>query len=141
MLSVEVVTEVTRAVWETAIGMGVEEVPDAPESEESLQVGVDISGEWTGKVVVTLPSRLAKAATAAMLECSEGDASPADVRDAVGEIANMIGGNIKSVLPGPSKLSLPHVFHEHDATRSTLRVWFDCRGERFSVLVVQGVTS
>jgi len=32
-----------------------------------------------------------------------------DVADAVGELVNMIGGNVKSLMPGPSVLSLPVV--------------------------------
>jgi chemotaxis protein CheX len=40
---------------------------------------------------------------------SEDELAEADVADAVGELANMIGGNIKSLLPGPSALTLPLV--------------------------------
>ncbi len=32
-----------------------------------------------------------------------------DVADAFGEIANVVGGNVKAALPGPSGLSLPDV--------------------------------
>jgi hypothetical protein len=32
-----------------------------------------------------------------------------DVADALGELANVLGGNIKSVLPGPSALGLPKI--------------------------------
>ncbi|QCC78154.1 chemotaxis protein CheX [Nocardioides daphniae] len=35
--------------------------------------------------------------------------SEADVVDAVGELVNMVGGNVKSLVPGPSQLSLPLV--------------------------------
>jgi chemotaxis protein CheX len=32
-----------------------------------------------------------------------------DVADALGELANIIGGNLKNMVPAPSALSLPHV--------------------------------
>ena len=32
-----------------------------------------------------------------------------DVDDALGELANVVGGNVKAVLPGPSVLGLPEV--------------------------------
>jgi hypothetical protein len=32
-----------------------------------------------------------------------------DVADGMGELANVVGGNIKAVLPGPSVLGLPEV--------------------------------
>ena len=43
-----------------------------------------------------------------------GDHAPAeledeDIADAFGEIANVVGGNVKAALPGPSALSLPDV--------------------------------
>ena len=53
----------------------------------------------------------ATAVTDAMLGLDPGDGPrPAeDVADAVGELVNMIGGNVKSLMPGPSTLSLPLV--------------------------------
>ena len=32
-----------------------------------------------------------------------------DVEDGLGELANVVGGNVKAVLPGPSVLGLPEV--------------------------------
>ena len=32
-----------------------------------------------------------------------------DIDDALGELANVVGGNVKAVLPGPSALGLPEV--------------------------------
>jgi chemotaxis protein CheX len=39
----------------------------------------------------------------------DGPLDDEDVADAVGELANMIGGNIKGLMPGPSVLTLPVV--------------------------------
>jgi chemotaxis protein CheX len=35
--------------------------------------------------------------------------SPADITDAVGELVNIIGGSVKSLMPQPTVLSLPSV--------------------------------
>ncbi|MCW2532227.1 MAG: hypothetical protein JWP62_1797, partial [Blastococcus sp.] len=61
-------------------------------------------------VVLTAGRQTAAELTRALL----GDASPEildheDVADAFGEIANVVGGNVKAALPGPSGLSLPEV--------------------------------
>jgi hypothetical protein len=69
---------------------------------------VDVVGPWTGTVVLTTGRQTAADLTRALL----GDASPEildheDVDDAFGEIANVVGGNVKAALPGPSALSLP----------------------------------
>src|SRR3546814_11558410 len=51
-----------------------------------------------------------------MLAMSE--ITPEDVTDAIGELVNMIGGNVKSLMPEPSILSLPMVAAGHIAVPS-----------------------
>ncbi|MCF6506800.1 chemotaxis protein CheX [Blastococcus sp. MG754426] len=71
---------------------------------------VDVVGPWTGSVVLTTARSTAEELSRALLR----DTAPAvlddeDVADAFGEIANVVGGNVKAALPGPSALSLPQV--------------------------------
>ena len=78
--------------------------------EDTLSAWVDVVGPWTGSVVLTTGRQTAADLTRALL----GDAAPElleheDVVDAFGEIANVVGGNVKAALPGPSGLSLPEV--------------------------------
>ena len=75
-----------------------------------LSSWVDVVGPWTGSVVLTTGRQTAAELTRALL----GDDAPEpleheDVADAFGEIANVVGGNVKAALPGPSALSLPEV--------------------------------
>ena len=75
-----------------------------------LSSWVDVVGPWTGTVVLTTGRETAADLTRALL----GDHAPAeledeDIADAFGEIANVVGGNVKAALPGPSALSLPDV--------------------------------
>jgi chemotaxis protein CheX len=44
-----------------------------------------------------------------MLQMAPDDVTQDDKRDVVAELANMVGGNFKSLLPGPVFLSLPTV--------------------------------
>ncbi len=44
-----------------------------------------------------------------MFDAAVEDVSPADVLDAVGELVNIVGGNLKGMLPSPTGLSLPSV--------------------------------
>jgi chemotaxis protein CheX len=77
---------------------------------EVLSAWVDVVGPWTGTVVLTTGAQTAADLTRALLgETAPEPLDGADVADAFGEIANVVGGNVKAALPGPSALSLPEV--------------------------------
>ena len=136
--------------WEQMLGMQLEPLPGS----EKLCVGaghlmgsVSLSGMWTGRIEVRLAEGLAHAATAAMLMQPLETVSEADALDAIREIANMIGGVIKSSLPRPCAMALPEsavaseghssgtttentiaVAFRHAAGGLVVRVWEeDCR--------------
>ena len=99
---------------------------------------VDVVGPWTGSVVLTTGRSIAEDLCRALL----GPACPPvvdeeDVADAFGEIANVVGGNVKAALPGPSGLSLPQV-GDAPAVRNPgdhVRVDVLWRGEPVSISV------
>ena len=71
---------------------------------------VDVVGPWTGSVVLTTGRGTAEGLSRALLREAAPDVLEyEDVEDAFGEIANVVGGNVKAALPGPSGLSLPQV--------------------------------
>jgi chemotaxis protein CheX len=77
---------------------------------DAMSSWVDVVGPWTGSVVLSTGAETAAELTRALL----GSYAPElleheDVADAFGEIANVVGGNVKAALPGPSALSLPEV--------------------------------
>ena len=99
---------------------------------------VDVVGPWTGSVVLTTGRETAAELTRALL----GSASPdvleqEDVDDAFGEIANVVGGNVKAALPGPSALSLPEVGSAPDIRNpaDVCRVDVLWRGEPLTISV------
>ncbi len=85
--------------------------PANPEDDEPTTVAaiVHISGTWTGSVVVSCSDDLASRTAASMLEAEPSGLTGEDISDAMGEVANMIGGGVKSMMPEPSVLSLPVV--------------------------------
>ena len=68
-----------------------------------------LSGAYIGAIMLQCSPPAARDAAAALFSVSPDDVTQAEVVDAMGEIANMVGGNVKSMLPGPSTLSLPSV--------------------------------
>ena len=76
---------------------------------ESLCASVSITGAWHGHVVVSCSAQAAQHAAAALLAMDVAEVTQQDTIDALGELANIVGGNVKSTLPSVCAISLPHV--------------------------------
>jgi chemotaxis protein CheX len=106
----DVVTEITSSVWRAFMPESDEVIPVAVvPSDASLTGTVSISGQWNGLVSLTCSSVAASRAAALMFAVDIEEISSADVLDAVGEMVNIVGGNLKGMLPSPTGLSLPSV--------------------------------
>jgi chemotaxis protein CheX len=105
------IAAIAGEAWVALVGADEVLVPRAGDlPAEPLSAWVDIAGPWTGSVVLTTGRQTAADLTRALL----GEAAPElldheDVADAFGEIANVVGGNVKAALTGPATLGLPRV--------------------------------
>ncbi len=97
--------------------LGVPVVPHPspePSDEEILTGSVFFVGGWNGGVSIEMGLSQAIRLT----RCLNTAASPSgfddDVRDAIGELANMVGGNLKASLPSGTHLSVPAVVRGTD---------------------------
>jgi chemotaxis protein CheX len=75
-----------------------------------------------------------------MFAMSEDELTEAEIRDAVGEIVNMVGGNLKGIVEGDSSLSLPCVGEAtgsapFDASFKGLEISNNCQGDPLIVRV------
>lgn len=104
------IVALTREVCGSVLCLEAEQVDvgSVPLPREVMAT-VQITGVWQGAVVLLCSSALAHAATAAMFDAEPDTVSQSDLDDAMGELANMIGGNIKNRLPTPCQLGLPTV--------------------------------
>lgn len=111
------IVQIASDVWGSFLGMSLEQIgwPDGdapgalPGTGPCLTACVTISGEWNGTVMLHGREPLATGAAAAMFDADPAGLGEDEVADAFGELANMVGGNIKSLLPAPSALSVPAV--------------------------------
>jgi chemotaxis protein CheX len=105
------VESIAQDAWIALVGEDEILVPipgDLPGN--ALSSWVDVVGPWTGSIVLTTAPHTAADLTRALLGATAPDLlEHEDVADAFGEIANVVGGNVKAALPGPSGLSLPDV--------------------------------
>ncbi len=110
--------------------------------DDAVSSWVEIVGPWNGAVVLTTGRSTAEELSRCLLaEHAPPVLDAEDVDDALGELANVVGGNVKAVLPGPSVLGLPEVGtapepgHPADICRVDL-LW---RGQSLTI-TVQGST-
>lgn len=110
-VSAEDVIAITREVWASFVDMELTVAPAeaAVLSAPALSAVVRICGAWDGAVRLECPVTHAAQAAAAMFAIELGAVSDETARDAVGELANVVCGNVKSLLPAPSELSMPVV--------------------------------
>jgi len=112
----DTIEEITREIWSAMIDdAGSLEHRGAAKETDGLTGSVAISGSWNGTFDVWFSKAAARQATAKMFAAEIDQLTDADIWDAVGELVNIIGGNLKSLLPSPAVLSLPTVT---DGTRA-----------------------
>ena len=86
-------------------------VDDEPVASE-IHAWVAITGPWEGNVLVTCTWAQARNVAAAFLAMEVDEVPDEDVADVVGEMANIVGGNVKSMLPPGCALSTPYFVGE-----------------------------
>lgn len=110
----ETIFELTSQLW-SAVVPEVSSLEPSPDAASLLGAGpsltgrIEIGGSWAGTVELTCSLAAARRLAAAMFGVPEPDLDELAVPDAVGELVNIVGGNLKSLLPPPTSLSLPAV--------------------------------
>ena len=104
---------VAGQVWESCLAHHPDVLVEGPVASLDgpvTRASVVIRGGWSGVVLLEMGAATAQEAARVMLDRDEGDdVEPDEVADAVGELVNIIGGNVKSLLPAASSLGLPQV--------------------------------
>lgn len=137
----EDVCEIATEVWTTMLGVDLE--PSEPQADfawnEKLSSCVTISGTWEGVVVLDFSPAFGRRATCLMFAMEDDEVTEAEITDTVGELANMVGGSIKSLLDEPCKLGIPQIGSDCDNEISgddiapVMRMHFSSEGETVQV--------
>ena len=104
--------EMVGQVWESYLDPeGINPlIPTYDEHQPSeVHSSVSISGSWTGHLVYASSTLAARRAAGAFLAMEPDEVSEEDMSDVLGELANIVGGNVKAMLPPGALLSLPQV--------------------------------
>jgi chemotaxis protein CheX len=141
----EQIIHVVKTVWSTQLGLHPE--PDAsaaaPSTKPTMTGAVHITGAFSGCVRLECSRALIRRAAAIMFDADDDRLTADDERDVIGELANVITGNIKALIPGSNSISLPTIVEGDDYRLSTLNVrsaqdfGFTVGGEPMMVTVVE----
>ena len=136
--------QIVEYVFRTMVGV---EVCESSQSwipgGDRLTATVNLTGDWPGVLALECGHEQACAFAARFLSMEKPEIVDDVVRDVLGELSNMIGGNLKCVLAGGLKLSMPTVVDgaEHSLrvcrAGSKERLVFDCVEGAFSVAVLR----
>jgi len=70
---------------------------------------VQITGGWAGAVTIRCATATAQRFAAVMFGCEPDGLSDEEVRDALGELTNMLAGSVKGMVPEECQLGIPAV--------------------------------
>ncbi len=141
------VQTIVETIWMslfTEMDLACAEAPVEREvNSHTVTAMVMITGVWEAAVSVECSHQLAERITEVMFELDSGDTDTELIHDAIGEVANMAGGNVKALADGHCQLGLPTVTDGIAYTvsvpqsRVNNQVTFISDGEPFVVTVLE----
>jgi CheY-specific phosphatase CheX len=136
------IVSLTQYIWGATLNLAAipaEAARSTMPGGRTLDGVINITGAWAGALVLQVPEPVARRAATVMFDLAEGAATLEDMQDAVGELTNLTGGNVKALLDGQCQLSLPAVVEGRDysirvpGSEAVTRVTFDVGGQPFIV--------
>ena len=105
--------EVIHTVWQTMLGQDISNADLEASGVDADPLGmmacIQITGGWDGAITIECTLKLARAMAEEMFGMEPGEAADDEIIDALGELVNVVGGNVKALLDGGAELSLPAV--------------------------------
>lgn len=136
------IREIAASIWETLFSVPLQSGSDGEDLSGTVVTGcVHIEGAWNGAVMLHCSEALAGVLAGELFRSSAP--TPDEVRDTIGELTNMLAGNIKALLTEPSRISLPAVAFGADydltvmGTDALATVPFRCDGSAVVVTLLQ----
>jgi chemotaxis protein CheX len=103
---------ITENCWTSILGVEIRQSNSTvctEGDEEFFSSFVQITGSWQGSVALDCGRDLAVRVAAAMFGLPARELQGEEIRDALGEMTNVIGGNVKTLLPEGCRISVPTV--------------------------------
>lgn len=144
-VTADTISQIVASVWSQVLGLTISSGSRFPLDADTpiLSVTVHIAGAWNGAILLWPSDQFAVRAASILFDVPQTAVTQADVQDGMAELGNMVAGHLKSILPGPSALSLPTVTRgvQHEVFVRRTRVIAEqtvlCDGAPIKVLVLE----
>lgn len=139
------IRSIVRSVWSTQLGLEIFDAEEAvqPSPAATMTAAIHISGDYHGGIRLECSRTIVRSAASIMFDIPADQLVDDDERDVIGELANVVAGNIKALIPGTNSISLPTIVEGSDYRVSTLDVRssadysFTLDGESMTVTVME----
>lgn len=133
---------IVETIWATMLNIPIDRLPTTIEDgiDGAYSARVRISGTWDGTLVLVCSEGLARFVGAALFRMEPWDLDDESNLEAVLELANMIGGNVKALVGQGSQLGLPEVGTDRswgEPGEQEAALLFDCLGEPLALRLVR----
>jgi chemotaxis protein CheX len=142
-VSVEILTQIVQSVFITMMNIEVHlcDAPWSPTGDRMTSL-VYLTGDWNGAIILECNPKMACHFAGRILDMDPPERVDDDVRDVLGELSNMIGGNMKSGMSIGIRLSMPSVMNGRDydlricGSEVQERLAFQCDDGNFWVTIL-----
>lgn len=128
-------------MWGALLTRVPEPAPDVAFPYYTIASHIELVGDWYGCCQVETSVDGAAAIAASMLDLAIADVNLVDLQDALGEVANILGGSVKACIEGSTSLSLPVIGapqKREDDVEALLRVCAVWDGHPIVVTLAEG---
>lgn len=139
------IAKVTEDIWSSVLNLEVKMVPEISGTDRKRVASfIQVMGAWEGSVILDCTEDLSKLFASKMFSIPVDEIGNEEILDALGELVNILAGNIRAFLPQPSQLSLPAAIDGWDYTlrfpggQGVNQVAFECgEGQFFGVTILK----
>jgi chemotaxis protein CheX len=137
---------VTKDVWNTVLSLEIKTIKnvDAGKDQKRVASFIQIMGNWEGSIILDCTQHLSKLFASKMFGMPLDEIRDEEIMDALGELINIVAGNLRAFLPQPCQLSLPAVIDGWDYTLSfpggkgVNQILFECgTGQSFGITILK----
>ena len=138
-ITADQVTQMTNDLFDSMLGMHISggDVSEAPLPQDWIQSKVQIKASWNGELRVIASGELSATIARTMYGSEAENLVEQEILDSLGEVANVIGGNVKGHVDQDCDLTLPEVGGPEDLPENALCQEFTCADSPLFVVLVQ----